>query len=130
MTNLMDGLKVILTVGWMTLLRSTISILGEFGTGKTWFALHYAWVALTTISRCSKTRNRTSPFAFGHPLRDYAKAVSVESLFSEFFSFDSTKFLCLHITVLFVQLNRMGKLLLIFDGFDEMASRVDRQRDD
>ncbi|MFN6219299.1 MAG: pentapeptide repeat-containing protein, partial [Aphanizomenon sp.] len=27
----------------------------------------------------------------------------------------------------FEQLNRMGKLLLIFDGFDEMAARVDRQ---
>ena len=26
--------------------KEHISILGEFGTGKTWFALHYAWVAL------------------------------------------------------------------------------------
>ncbi len=28
----------------------------------------------------------------------------------------------------FDQLNRMGKLLLIFDGFDEMAAKVDRQQ--
>jgi predicted NACHT family NTPase len=59
------------------------------------------------------------------PLRDYAKAVSVESLFSEFF------FRKHEIPIpgysAFEQLNRMGKLLLIFDGFDEMAARVDRQ---
>jgi predicted NACHT family NTPase len=28
----------------------------------------------------------------------------------------------------FAQLNRMGKFLLIFDGFDEMAAKVDRQQ--
>lgn len=28
----------------------------------------------------------------------------------------------------FEQLNRMGKLLLIFDGFEEMAAKVDRQQ--
>jgi hypothetical protein len=26
--------------------KEHISVLGEFGTGKTWFALHYAWKAL------------------------------------------------------------------------------------
>ena len=26
--------------------KEHISILGEFGTGKTWFAFHYAWTAL------------------------------------------------------------------------------------
>ena len=59
------------------------------------------------------------------PLRDYAKAVSVESLFSEFF------FRQYEIPIpgysAFEQLNRMGKLLLIFDGFDEMAARINRQ---
>jgi predicted NACHT family NTPase len=59
------------------------------------------------------------------PLRDYAKAVSIESLFSEFF-FRKHQIGLLGYSV-FEQLNRMGKLLLIFDGFDEMAARVDRQ---
>jgi predicted NACHT family NTPase len=58
-------------------------------------------------------------------LRDYAKAVSVESLFSEFF-FRKHKLPIPHYEA-FEQLNRMGKLLLIFDGFDEMAAKVDRQ---
>jgi len=59
------------------------------------------------------------------PLRDYAKAVSVESLFSEFF-FRKHE-IPLPGYSAFEQLNRMGKLLLIFDGFDEMAAKVDRQ---
>jgi len=59
------------------------------------------------------------------PLRDYAKAVSIESLFSEFF-FRKHQIGLPGYSV-FEQLNRMGKLLLIFDGFDEMAARVDRQ---
>lgn len=59
------------------------------------------------------------------PLRDYAKAVSVESLFSEFFFRQHE--IKLPGYSAFEQLNPMGKLLLIFDGFDEMAARVDRQ---
>ena len=58
------------------------------------------------------------------PLRDYAKSVSVKSLFSEFF-FDKHEMLKSY--SVFEKLNRMGKLLLIFDGFDEMAARVNRQ---
>ena len=55
------------------------------------------------------------------PLRDYAKAVSVESLFSEF-CFRKHE-IPLPGYSAFEQLNRMGKLLLIFDGFDEMGSQ-------
>jgi predicted NACHT family NTPase len=51
--------------------------------------------------------------------------VSIESLFSEFF-FRKHQIGLPGYSV-FEQLNRMGKLLLIFDGFDEMAARVDRQ---
>ena len=105
--------------------KEHISVLGEFGTGKTWFALHYAWTALQHY-RDAKRRGVERPrVPLVIPLRDYAKAVSVESLFSEFF------FRKHEIPIpgysAFEQLNRMGKLLLIFDGFDEMAARVDRQ---
>jgi WD40 repeat protein len=103
--------------------KEHISVLGEFGTGKTWFALHYAWKALQRY-REAQRRGLERPRVV--PLRDYAKAVSVESLFSEFF------FRKHEIPIpgysAFEQLNRMGKLLLIFDGFDEMAARVDRQQ--
>ncbi|MEL7359730.1 MAG: NACHT domain-containing protein, partial [Cyanobacteria bacterium J06560_6] len=104
--------------------KEHLSVLGEFGTGKTWFALHYAWVALQRY-RDAKRRGIERPrVPIVVPLRDYAKAVSVESLFSEFFF---RKHEILKNYSVFEQLNRMGKLLLIFDGFDEMAARVDRQ---
>ena len=105
--------------------KEHISILGEFGTGKTWFALHYAWFALKRY-REAKQRGVTRPrLPLVVPLRDYAKAVSVESLFSEFF-FRKHE-IPLPGYSAFEQLNRMGKLLLIFDGFDEMAAKVSRQ---
>jgi predicted NACHT family NTPase len=106
--------------------KEHISILGEFGTGKTWFALHYAWVALQRYRDAQKRGVQLPRLPLVIPLRDYAKAVSVESLFSEFF-FRQYKIPLPHYDA-FVQLNRMGKLLLIFDGFDEMAARVDKQQ--
>jgi WD40 repeat protein len=105
--------------------KEHISILGEFGTGKTWFALHYAWVTLQRYRDAQKRGTELPRLPLVIPLRDYAKAVSVESLFSEFF-FRQYKIPLPHYDA-FVQLNRMGKLLLIFDGFDEMAAKVDRQ---
>jgi WD40 repeat protein len=105
--------------------KEHISILGEFGTGKTWFALHYAWVTLQRYRNAQKRGTELPRLPLVIPLRDYAKAVSVESLFSEFF-FRQYKIPLPHHDA-FVQLNRMGKLLLIFDGFDEMAAKVDKQ---
>jgi predicted NACHT family NTPase len=106
--------------------KEHVSVLGEFGTGKTWFALHYAWITLQRY-RQAKERGLERPrLPLVIPLRDYAKAVSVESLFSEFF-FRKHE-IPLPGYSAFEQLNRMGKLLLIFDGFDEMAARVDRQK--
>ncbi len=106
--------------------KEHLSILGEFGTGKTWFALHYAWQALERYRAAQRRGVERPRLPLVIPLRDYAKAVSVESLFSEFF------FRKHEIPIpgysAFEQLNRMGKLLLIFDGFDEMAARVDRQQ--
>jgi WD40 repeat protein len=105
--------------------KEHISVLGEFGTGKTWFALHYASQALKQYRNAQQRGIDRPRLPIVIPLRDYAKAVSVESLFSEFF------FRKHEIPIpgysAFEQLNRMGKLLLIFDGFDEMAARVDRQ---
>jgi predicted NACHT family NTPase len=105
--------------------KEHISILGEFGTGKTWFVFHYAWTALQRYREAQKRGLERPRLPLVIPLRDYAKAVSVESLFSEFF-FRKHKLPIPHYEA-FEQLNRMGKLLLIFDGFDEMAARVDRQ---
>jgi WD40 repeat protein len=105
--------------------KEHISILGEFGTGKTWFAFHYAWTALQRYRDAQKRGGERPRLPLVIPLRDYAKAVSVESLFSEFF-FRKHE-IPLPGYSAFEQLNRMGKLLLIFDGFDEMAAKVNRQ---
>jgi hypothetical protein len=105
--------------------KEHLSILGEFGTGKSWFALEYAWKT-AKLWREAKERGAPRPrLPLLVPLRDYAKAVNVQSLFSEFF-FRKHEILPGGYSV-FQQLNRMGRLLLIFDGFDEMAARVDRQ---
>ncbi|WP_390818258.1 caspase family protein [Trichormus variabilis] len=105
--------------------KEHLSILGEFGTGKTWFGLHYAWTTLQRYRDAQRRGVERPRLPLVIPLRDYAKAVSVESLFSEFF-FRKHE-IPLPGYSAFEQLNRMGKVLLIFDGFDEMAARVNRQ---
>ncbi len=105
--------------------KEHISVLGEFGTGKTWFAMHYAWMALQRYKKAQKRGLERPRLPLVIPLRDYAKAVSVESLFSEFF-FRKHEIPLAGYSA-FEQLNRMGKFLLIFDGFDEMAAKCDRQ---
>lgn len=106
--------------------KEHVSILGEFGTGKTWLALHYASRLLGEYEQRKKAGRERPRLPLVIPLRDYAKAVSAESLFSDFF-FRKHE-IPLPGYSAFEQLNRMGKLLLIFDGFDEMAARVDRQK--
>jgi Domain of unknown function (DUF4062)/Pentapeptide repeats (8 copies)/NACHT domain len=106
--------------------KGHISVLGEFGTGKTWFTLHYAWTAMQRYLDARERGIERPRLPLVIPLRDYAKAISVESLFSEFF-FRKYEIDLPGYSV-FEQLNRMGKLLLIFDGFDEMADKVDRQK--
>jgi len=105
--------------------KEHISILGEFGTGKTWFAFHYAWIALQRYQEAKKRGVSRPRLPLVITLRDYAKAVDVENVLAGFFF--SQHNIRLNSKV-FDQLNRMGKLLLIFDGFDEMAAKVDRQQ--
>lgn len=106
--------------------KKHISVLGQFGTGKTWFTLHYAWIKLQEYKVAMKRGINRPRIPILVALRDFSKAVSIESVFSEFFfkkhnspipTFDA-----------FVELNKMGRLLLIFDGFDEMADKIDSQK--
>lgn len=106
--------------------KGHISILGEFGSGKTWFTLHYALRTLRRYKRAKRDGRKRPRLPLLISLRDYVKAGSLESLLSAFF------FRRYEIRLpgysAFELLNRMGAFLLIFDGFDEMASRVDRQQ--
>lgn len=106
--------------------KEHISILGEFGTGKTWVALHYAWVLLRRYREAQRLGTTRPRIPVVISLRDFARVVDVETLFSDFFFRKHQMHLPSYAA--FEQLNRMGKLLLIFDGFDEMAARIDRQK--
>jgi predicted NACHT family NTPase len=105
--------------------KEHVSILGEFGTGKTWFSFHYAWECLQAYKLAKKEGLERPRLPLVIALRDYNKALKVESVLSDLFfnkhdiRLNSSVFDCL---------NQMGKLLIIFDGFDEMADKVDRQK--
>jgi WD40 repeat protein len=102
-----------------------VSILGEFGTGKTWFAFHYAGKCLQAY-RDAKSKGMPRPrLPLVIPLRDYAKALDVENVFAGFFYTQHNIRLNSEV---FDRLNQMGKLLLIFDGFDEMADKAELGR--
>ena len=105
--------------------KEHISVLGEFGTGKTWFAFHYAWVTLKRYQEAKERGTQRPRLPLVITLRDYAKALDVENVLAGFFFTQHNIRLNSEV---FDQLNRMGKLLLIFDGFDEMAAKVDKQQ--
>lgn len=106
--------------------KKHLSVLGEFGTGKTWFVFHYAWEQLQRYLDAKKRGVERPRLPIIILLRDYARAVNIKSLFSEFFFRQHE--IPLPGYSAFELLNRMGKLLVIFDGFDEMAAKVDRQK--
>jgi WD40 repeat protein len=105
--------------------KEHVSILGEFGTGKTWFSFHYAWECLQAYKEAKEQGLERPRLPLVIALRDYNKALKVESVLSDLFfnkhdiRLNSSVFDCL---------NQMGKLVIIFDGFDEMADKVDRQK--
>ncbi|PFI26957.1 hypothetical protein COI53_25835 [Bacillus thuringiensis] len=107
--------------------KEHISILGEFGTGKSWFCLKYAWEMIKQYQE-AKSKNLPRPripiLIF---LREYSKALKVDTLISDFF-FRVHKIEIKGVFPAFMQLNRMGKLLIIFDGFDEMADKINKQK--
>jgi hypothetical protein len=104
-----------------------LSLLGEFGTGKSWFAFKYAHDMVAKYREAQK-RGRTRPrVPLLIRLREYARGFKdVGALLTEFV-FREHQVNIRSFAVL-ETLNRMGRLLFIFDGFDEMAARVDQQK--
>ncbi|MGA2957427.1 MAG: hypothetical protein ABSF48_17090, partial [Thermodesulfobacteriota bacterium] len=101
-----------------------ISILGEFGTGKTWFCRHYSYRQL--VRYLQDPANERLPLLI--TLRSFSKAMTSQQLINDALleqyklPFVGSAF------DVFKEMNRRGKLLLILDGFDEMARRqVDYQ---
>jgi len=100
--------------------RNHISILGDYGTGKTSFCCQYAaklgrrWLADPDHHRI--------PILIS--LRDYAKAVNLKQLVTDFLV---NRYGIQAGYEAFRRFNADGKLVLLFDGFDEMAQKVDYQ---
>jgi len=101
--------------------KNHISILGEFGQGKTWFCIHYAYRQLQRYVQ-DPLHQRLPLFV---PLRNYRSAhirqVITDLLINDYGVKAPNSY------QLFDRLNRSGRLLLIFDGFDEMTTEVDHE---
>jgi formylglycine-generating enzyme required for sulfatase activity len=100
--------------------RNHISVLGDYGTGKTSFCRQYAaklgrrWLA-------DPDRHRIPVLI---SLRDYAKAMNLRQLITDFLV---NRYGIQAGYEAFSRFNADGKLALLFDGFDEMAQKVDYQ---
>jgi len=100
--------------------RNHISILGDYGTGKTSFCRQYA--AKLGRRWLKDPDHRRIPILIS--LRDYAKTVGLQQLITDFLVNRcdiQAKYEA------FARFNADGRLLLLFDGFDEMAQKVDYQ---
>src|ERR1051325_3190697 len=100
-----------------------ISLLGEFGAGKTWFCLHYAHRQLQRFLR-DPSRERL-PLLI--TLRMFAKAMTAQQLINDALLEQYNLPFVGSAYDVFRNMNRRGKLLLILDGFDEMAKQADFQ---
>jgi len=100
-----------------------LSILGDFGSGKTWFCQRYAYLAARRYL-ANPTHNRI-PILI--TLRDYSRAYDVEQLITDAVANRFKVGLAAGYKT-FARLNEAGRLLLIFDGFDEMEQRVSDSR--
>lgn len=103
--------------------RNHLSILGDFGSGKTWFCQRYAYLVAKRYLD-DPAHNRIPVLI---TLHDYSRAYDVEQLITDAIANRYKVSLAAGYKT-FAQLNQAGRLLLIFDGFDEMERRVSDYR--
>jgi len=103
--------------------RNHLSILGDFGSGKTWFCQRYAYLAAKRY--LADPANNRIPILI--TLRDYSRAYDVEQLITDAVANRYKVNLAAGYRT-FARINEAGRLLLIFDGFDEMERRVSDYR--
>jgi len=101
--------------------QNHISILGDYGTGKTWFCRRYA--AKQARKHLADPERNRIPILIS--LKEFTKTLKIEPLITD--ALVNTYGLQLGGGfATFQHLNQYGKLLVIFDGFDEMETRVDQ----
>lgn len=103
--------------------QAHISLLGDFGTGKTWFCLNYA-IRQKERYLQNPTDERLPFFV---RLRGFNKGFNLENFINDIVvSKYKLKFVGSAFDII-DELNRQGKLLFILDGFDEMSHQADRE---
>ncbi len=100
-----------------------ISLLGEFGTGKTWFCRHYAY--RQSERYLQDPVNERLPLLI--TLRDFTKALTAQQLINDALLLQYKLPFIGNAFEVFMEMNRRGKVLLILDGFDEMSQKADYQ---
>ena len=117
-TNIFDPIDAYVTEWINDDTKNHLSILGEYGTGKTTFCRKFAHDLAVQYNE-DPLHNRI-PILIN--LRDYSKVMSVRQLITDLlineYGLQGINF------PLFEKMNEDGLFLLIFDGFDEMAQKV------
>ncbi|NJN65259.1 MAG: TIR domain-containing protein [Chloroflexaceae bacterium] len=103
--------------------KSHLTILGAFGTGKTWFCLHYADRQLKRYLK-DPVHERLPLLV---TLRDFARTTSMQQMVNDALLETYKLPLIGSAFKVFEEVNRCGKLLLILDGFDEMSRQEEYQ---
>jgi hypothetical protein len=101
--------------------QNHISTLGDYGTGKTWFCIRYA--AKQAKRYLADPEHHRIPILIS--LKEFTKTLKIEPLITDALVNAYGLQLGGGFST-FQHLNQYGKLLVIFDGFDEMESRVDQ----
>ncbi len=106
---------------WLTERNSpALAILGDSGTGKTWFCRHYAHRQLNRYLK--DPAHERLPLLI--TLRDFTRVASVQQLINDALLEQYRLPLIGSAFEIFTVMNRHGKLLLLLDGFDEMAAHT------
>lgn len=121
-TDTFDDVEEFLDVWIDTPGRNHMSILGDFGTGKTWLCRHYAaLLARRYLEDCEHNR---VPILISLRDRSRGDSVNIQELITDTLVNDYG----VHLPggyKTFQFLNRHDSLVLILDGFDEMQARLD-----
>lgn len=100
--------------------RNHISILGDYGTGKTSFCLKFAYECAKKYKK--NPLNNRIPITI--PLHNYVKFGNIRQLITDLLINEYG--IQINNYCAFERLLHNGKFLLILDGFDEMANKVEK----